>query len=329
MAQGEKRPVVMEAAKGVPGGVASLGADGKVPQEQLPEFGISNAEIKQKLVDDDCLAITDSEANNRTKRVFWSNIKEILGGLFVPVTRKINNKALSSDVTLTGADINVSGTDSTSISTALSNKVNGGFTLYRDPSLDLDMDLSTITMDTLFATMPSNTIMVAGLDSGWNKDIAPAATGTLIAVSRYQGRKFAIFNTAGLSDLWIGSMGSSFSGWKPFAMAEPPQEYTLPLTDYVTELYGCRYSRDQFGRVVCYGTMEPTREISTGITIATLPAGYRPTNTLRVAGIVVDQSGFASAIGIGVAATGEISVRGDTVPSTAQYVSFSVAFQGA
>ena len=105
MAQGEKRPVVMEAAKGVPGGVASLGADGKVPQEQLPEFGISNAEIKQKLVDDDCLAITDSEANNRTKRVFWSNIKEILGKLFVPVTRKINNKALSSDVTLDAEDV--------------------------------------------------------------------------------------------------------------------------------------------------------------------------------------------------------------------------------
>ena len=126
MAQGEKRPVVMEAAKGVPGGVASLGADGKVPQEQLPEFGISNAEIKQKLVDDDCLALTDSEANNRTKRVFWSNIKEILGGLFVPVTRKINNKALSSDVTLTGADIPVSGSDDTPVSTALSNKVNAG-----------------------------------------------------------------------------------------------------------------------------------------------------------------------------------------------------------
>lgn len=126
MAQGEKRPVVMEAAKGVPGGVASLGADGKVPQEQLPEFGISNAEIKQKLVDDDCLAITDSEANNRTKRVFWSNIKEILGGLFVPVTRKINNKALSSDVTLTGADIPVSGSDSTTIGAALSNKADAG-----------------------------------------------------------------------------------------------------------------------------------------------------------------------------------------------------------
>ena len=114
----------------------------------------------------------------------------------------------------------------------------------------------------------------------------------------------------------------------PSPTATAPQEYALPLTAYVTALYGCRYSRDQFGRVVCYGTMEPTREITSGITIATLPAGYRPTNTLRVAGIVVDQSGFASVIGIGIATTGEVSVRGDTVPSTAQYVSFSVVFQG-
>lgn len=119
-----------------------------------------------------------------------------------------------------------------------------------------------------------------------------------------------------------------WSGWALGATATAPQEYALPLTAYVTALYGCRYSRDQFGRVVCYGTMEPTREITSGITIATLPAGYRPTNTLRVAGIVVDQSGFASVIGIGIATTGEVSVRGDTVPSTAQYVSFSVVFQG-
>ena len=119
-----------------------------------------------------------------------------------------------------------------------------------------------------------------------------------------------------------------WSGWAPEATATAPQEYDLPLASNVTKMYSCRYSRDQFGRVVCYGTMTPTREITSGITIATLPAGYRPTNALRVAGIVVDQSGFASVIGIGIATTGEVSVRGDTVPSTAQYVSFSVVFQG-
>lgn len=90
---------------GAQNGVAGLDEYGKVPQEQLPEFGISNAEIKGNLVDDDAAVITDSQANNKTKRVFWSNIKEILGGLFVPVTRKINKKALSSDVSLNAADV--------------------------------------------------------------------------------------------------------------------------------------------------------------------------------------------------------------------------------
>lgn len=144
MAQGEKRPVVMEAAKGVPGGVASLGEDGKVPQEQLPEFGISNAEIKQKLVDDDCLAITDSEANNRTKRVFWSNIKEILGGLFVPVTRKINNKALSSDVSLNAADVGAVPTSRTVNGKALSGNISltasdvgAALALHKHPASDI------------------------------------------------------------------------------------------------------------------------------------------------------------------------------------------------
>lgn len=107
MAQGEKRPVVMEAAKGVPGGVASLGADGKVPQEQLPEFVPSTRKINNKALSSD---VTLSAADVNA----------------VPTTRTVNGKALSSNVTLTGADINVSGSASTTVSAALSNKVNAG-----------------------------------------------------------------------------------------------------------------------------------------------------------------------------------------------------------
>ena len=94
--------------KGAPGGVATLGSDGKIPAEQVPMGDLSTSEIKENLVDDDTVVITDSQANNKTKRVFWSDIKEILGGLFVPFTRKINNKALSSDVDLNAADVGAS-----------------------------------------------------------------------------------------------------------------------------------------------------------------------------------------------------------------------------
>ena len=196
----------------------------------------------------------------------------------------------------------------------MSNKVTGGFTLYRDPSLDLDMDLSTITMDTLFATMPSNTIMVAGLDSGWNKDIAPAATGTLIAVSRYQGRKFAIFNTAGLSDLWIGSMGSSFSGWKPFAMAEPPQEYTLQAQSGLTA--NVQYSRSQEGIVVLYADARKSDSSALGasaITVGTLPVGFRPASIVYASAVALDSSAGAilGAAQIWVSQTGVISMIAD------------------
>lgn len=38
MAIGDKKYVLMEEDKGVANGVASLGADGKVPSEQLPEL---------------------------------------------------------------------------------------------------------------------------------------------------------------------------------------------------------------------------------------------------------------------------------------------------
>ena len=68
------------------------------------------------------LPLTDSEEQNAGKRISWANIKAMLGKLYVPMTRRINNRALSADVTLTGDDIKTSATDETSISAALSNK---------------------------------------------------------------------------------------------------------------------------------------------------------------------------------------------------------------
>lgn len=48
-----------------------------------------------------------------------SGIKDTIAGL-VPSTRKINKKPLSADVTLTGEDIKVTGSDDTTIHTRLS-----------------------------------------------------------------------------------------------------------------------------------------------------------------------------------------------------------------
>ena len=311
---------------------------------QGKQDNLNTLQAKDNLVDADMVAITDSANNETAKRISWANIKALLNRIFVPLTRTVNNKGLTSDVTLTGADINVSGTDATSISTALSNKAGGAdhkIKTYTDYG-DIGLSGTEITVAQIFAALPIGSALYTNNSptSCLGADFRPSTViyGLLLARKitdssmllewhsplNYDGTVAGDYTSA-----YRSLSTTPWSGWAPEATATAPQEYDLPLASNVTKMYSCRYSRDQFGRVVCYGTMTPTREITSGITIATLPAGYRPTNALRVAGIVVDQSGFASVIGIGIATTGEVSVRGDTVPSTAQYVSFLVAFQGA
>ena len=327
MAQGEKRPVVMEAAKGVPGGVASLGADGKVPQEQLPEFGISNAEIKQKLVDDDCLAITDSEPNNSTKRVFWSNIKEILGGLFVPFTRKINNKALSSDVTLTGADIKVSSSDETSVSTALSNKALSGIDsdkLYHlfvtaNQISDIGLIDSDCTFETFSKSIPTRTGMLVVCN-----DISPTITdipgyeyGLMLVLKGYNDNYLnALYfdSLGGLHYAKINENSPQNNGWHTVATAEPPQEYTLQAQSGLTA--NVQYSRSQEGIVVLYADVRKSDSSALGasaITVGTLPVGFRPASTVYASAVALDSSAGAilGAAQIWVSQTGVISVIAD------------------
>ena len=83
MALGDKLPVVMGKEKAVANGVATLGADGKLAEAQRPTLADYSG---------------------------------------VPDTRTVNGKALSADVTLTGADIEVSGTDDTKLDAAIAGK---------------------------------------------------------------------------------------------------------------------------------------------------------------------------------------------------------------
>ncbi|WP_034972045.1 hypothetical protein, partial [Agathobaculum desmolans] len=85
---------------------------------------IKDASQKASLADADCIAVVDSADGGKTKRVLWSTVKAVLAKLFVPQTRKINNKPLSADVTLTGEDIKVTGSDETTIHTRLSEITN-------------------------------------------------------------------------------------------------------------------------------------------------------------------------------------------------------------
>ena len=74
--------------------------------------------------DGDGVMIADSADGGKAKRLLWSSVKIALGKLFVPLSRKINGKALSGDVTLTGDDIALDTGDSTSVNTALKYRTN-------------------------------------------------------------------------------------------------------------------------------------------------------------------------------------------------------------
>ena len=72
------------------------------------------------VVDDDAIVIIDASASagNKTKSVLWSAIKAIFAALYVPLTRTVNNKALSSDISLSASDVeaDAAGTASTAVS---------------------------------------------------------------------------------------------------------------------------------------------------------------------------------------------------------------------
>lgn len=79
---------------------------------------------KAEPADADGVMIADSADGGKAKRLLWSSVKTALGKLFVPLTRKVNGKALTEDVTLTGENIAVSTTDSTPISGAVKYRTN-------------------------------------------------------------------------------------------------------------------------------------------------------------------------------------------------------------
>ncbi len=69
------------------------------------ETPLKNNVLKESPVDADRFPLVDSADGSKTKLVLWGKIKEMLNVLFVPLTRKINNKTLDEDISLTASDV--------------------------------------------------------------------------------------------------------------------------------------------------------------------------------------------------------------------------------
>lgn len=102
--------------------------------ETIASIDTAKAAAKNTIADGDSVSIVDSTDSSKTKRVLWSTIKSAMGQIFVPLTRKVNNKDLSADISLTGDDIATSATDGATVSSQLSNlnTLVGGATTAQD-----------------------------------------------------------------------------------------------------------------------------------------------------------------------------------------------------
>lgn len=110
--------------------IAQKGADGagaddlRRINDALDAIDPTKVSAKAAPADGDGVMIADSADGGKAKRLLWSSVKTALGKLFVPLARKVNGKALTEDVTLTGENIAVSTADSTPISGAVKYRTN-------------------------------------------------------------------------------------------------------------------------------------------------------------------------------------------------------------
>ena len=177
---------------------------------------------------------------------------------------------------LTGEDIPTSGTDETTIAAALSNKVNLPISIpaaadlneYTIPGMYFcDVDATAESVQNCPTTHAFSLFVEIGARSQVVQTLKTWNDGNGYKTTVYVRSKYPEWG----------------AGWQKLATATPPQEYDLPLAEGVTkhESYdACGYTRDQFGQVIINLWVKTTGPLADGSTIATLPAGYRPSNNV-------------------------------------------------
>ncbi|WNX84039.1 hypothetical protein RWV98_15865 [Agathobaculum sp. NTUH-O15-33] len=124
---------------------------------------------------------------------------------------------------------------------------------------------------------------------GCSFSVPPDATGTPISQRWYAGTLEVNIATSAwtlrlidtyTSIMWINSTESGiWKGWKPLATATPPAVYDLPLAagwSVADQWSASEYRKNQFKEVFVEFTLRSTVAPTSGMTLATLPEGYRP-----------------------------------------------------
>ena len=271
---------------------------------------IKDASEKDSLADADCIAVVDSADGGKTKRVMWSTVKAALAKLFVPLTRKINGKTLSSDVTLTGEDIKVSASSSTTIDAVLAPL--GGATTAQGI---VDALGALLAVAAAAAYNPEGSYAVGDYCTHGGK---LHKCGTPIESGE-------AWNAAHWTET---SVAAELAGK---ASSVPPEEYAIVPKNGAQLRPGCKnaFSIDPFGKVTINGILTSTAYLANSTVLFTLPASFAPSETTSGAAYCLDSTNTAHPCSLVIEQNGDVRFGCNSIPADhgIYTLEFSINFQ--
>ena len=244
---------------------------------------------KAEPADGDGVMIADSADGGKAKRLLWSSVKTALGKLFVPLARKINGKTLSSDVTLTAADIKMPDSEE-DVGAAMAKRLRADGDVTRQGLIGSTVD------NTYFASV------IGASGGGFFECYKDYTQRTQLVISPPNDTPLS----ARIAQTDDGTHWTS----KYLATCETPEVHSLPL-NIADDINTSCYSRDQFGRVFVSIRVQPTTHWTEMKTIGTMPEGFRPDRDIVVPALVQRYGNPFHAEQLFITSTGAIITQGD------------------
>lgn len=228
--------------------------------------------------DGDGVMIADSADGGKAKRLLWSNVKAALGKLFVPLARKINGKALSADVTLTGDDIAMGADDAESLRAAMAKRPLARETLT-----------SAGDINAKSAFPRGKSLVFRTTDSDWDGNM-PSDYAAYVKLRSSLSGSYDMWFCLSANRFWFARAGDDAIPardiWHELARCVAPEVHELPLASgFPAQSYANTYYKTQEGIVhlnFCIFRGESTAFVERE-TICTMPEGYRPSTVIAAA----------------------------------------------
>ena len=212
---------------------------------------------KAEPADADGVMIADSADGGKAKRLLWSNVKEAIGKLFVPLARKINGKTLTKDVTLTGDDIAMGADDAETLRAAMAKRLVANGTTLRQGFIGSTVD------DAYFASV------TGAVGGGFLECYKDYTKRTQLVISPPSDNTPISARIARTDD------GTHWTS-KYLATCETPEVHELPLVNGATAEKSCVYYKTQENLVIGKLSLQASAAAYQEIPVAVLPEGFRP-----------------------------------------------------